>query len=125
MKTMKTMNPLLPPTFLEKANNIIQKNLDNENFSVEQLAELLHLSSSQVYRKIKYHSGLSPSVYIRNIRLEQSRQLIEHSELSLSEITCRVGFSCLSYYSRCFSAYFGFPPSFFKRKNQVVFRGRK
>ena len=101
----------IPPTFLEQVDTLIQQNITNEDLSTDQLAELLCISSSQVYRKIKHQTGYSPSSYIRNKRLENSKYLIQQSDLSLSEIAYSLGFSCLSYFSRCFSEYYGFPPS--------------
>ena len=101
----------LQPRFLDQVDNIIEENLDNESFSTEDLSALLCLSSSQVSRKIKQQTGLTTSEYIRNTRLDYAKKLIEDSELRLSEITFMVGFSRLSYFSRCFSNHFGFPPS--------------
>lgn len=101
----------VPPRFLEQVDSIIEENLDNESFSIESLSEALFLSTSQVYRKIKQQTDQTPSEYIRNTRLKYAKQLIEGSELRLSEITFMVGFSRLSYFSRCFSNYFGCPPS--------------
>lgn len=100
----------IPPTFLDQVDSLIQENI-GEDLSTEQLADLICLSSSQVYRKIKQKTGYSPSVYIRNKRLEEGIFLIRHSDLTLSQIAYSVGFSCLSYFSSSFSAYYGYPPS--------------
>lgn len=100
-----------PPTFLDKVNAIIVKNLPNENFSVEALSRYLLLSQSQVYRKIKHKTGLTPSSYIRTVRLKYAKQMIEASDLRISEIADAVGFSCLSYFSSSFNQEFGYPPS--------------
>lgn len=110
-QNLRHMKIHLPPSFLEQVDVIIEANLDNESFSTEALSASLFLSSSQVYRKIKQQTGQTPSEYIRNTRLNYAKELIESSELRLSEITFMVGFSRLSYFSRCFSNYFGFPPS--------------
>lgn len=103
------------PTFLEKLDTIIFNNLKNEDFSIEELSQLLCLSSSQVYRKIKQQTDLSPSCYIRRKRLEQAYYLINESDLSFSEISLLVGFNHLSYFSRCFSEQYGNTPSSFRR----------
>lgn len=100
-----------PPTFLDKVDIIIMENLPDENFSVEALSSYLLLSQSQVYRKIKDKTGLTPSSYIRTIRLEYAKKMVEISELRISEIADAVGFSCLSYFSSSFKQEFGYPPS--------------
>ena len=107
---------VIPPTFLDQVDTLIHENINNEELSTDQLAELLYLSSSQVYRKIKQKTGHSPSVYIRNKRLETSYYLIERSDLILSEIAYSMGFSCLSYFSKSFSAYYGYPPSQLRKR---------
>lgn len=97
--------------FLERVNAVITKNLSNEAFTVSDLPVALSLSNAQIYRKIKQETGCSPSVYIRNMRLRYAQELVLHSDLSLSEITYLVGFSTLSYFSRCFSNFYGICPS--------------
>jgi len=101
----------IPPTFLEQVDEAIQQYLGNEDLSTDQLAELLFMSSSQLYRKIKQKTGCSPSTYIRQKRLKHGYYLILRSELTLSTIAYRVGFGSISYFSKCFSDYYGFPPS--------------
>ncbi len=98
-------------TFMAKVDGLILENMENEEFSVERLSQLLFLSPSQTYKKIKNKTGLNPSEYIRNKRLEKAHQLILTSDLSLSDIAWNIGFSHLSYFSRSFHCYFGYKPS--------------
>lgn len=100
-----------PPTFIDKVNAIIMENLEDESFSVEILSSCLLLSQSQVYRKLKCKTGLTPSSYIRIVRLKYAKEIIEISELRISEIADAVGFGCLSYFSSSFKQEFGYPPS--------------
>ena len=104
--------------FLNQVNTIILANINNESFCQEDLSQALYLSSSQVYRKIKQQSGMTPSVYIRNKRLEKAYKLIMRTDLYLYEITSFVGFGSLSYFSKCFSEYYGYPPSSLRRDFQ-------
>lgn len=97
--------------FMERVDLVIEQNLDNETFCMADLQQNLLMSSSQIYRKIKQLGGCSPSVYVRRKRLQYAHALIIQSDLSLSEISYRVGFNGLSYFSRCFSRYYGAPPS--------------
>jgi len=103
-----------PLNFMEKVDRLVANNLSNEAFSIADLERHLLLSSSQIYRKIKEQTGYSPSVYIRNIRLQYARDIMLRSDLSLSEIAYKVGFNGLSYFSRCFSNYYGMAPSKFR-----------
>lgn len=98
-------------TFIERVDNLILKNMEKEEFSVEELGRLLFLSPSQTYKKIKSRTGQNPSEYIRNKRLEKSHQLILTTKLSISDIAWNVGFSRPSYFSRSFNDYFGYTPS--------------
>jgi len=111
------MNVQIPPRFLEKVDTIIEENLSNEDFDVTALSNQLQLSNSQVYRKIKQQTDSCPTEYVRNLRLNYAKELVETSDLRLSEITHEVGFSSLSYFSRCFSDYFGYPPSNLRAAN--------
>ena len=95
---------------MERVTAIIDENIDNECFSVEELSKALYLCNAQVFRKIKKHTGYPPSIYIRNIRLDYAKQLIIESDLRLVEISYMVGFSSQAYFSRCFSSRYGFSP---------------
>jgi len=97
--------------FLDKLDSIIEENMGDEHFCVDNLSNLLYLSNSQVYRKVKQKTGLSPSNYIQKKRLEQAVILIQETDLSISQIAYQLGFNTASYFSRCFSEVFGYPPS--------------
>lgn len=105
------MKNLTFTTFIDRVDDLILKNMENEQFSVEELGRLLFLSPSQTYKKIKNKTGQNPSEYIRNKRLEKSHQLILNTKLSISDIAWNVGFSRPSYFSRSFHDYFGYNPS--------------
>ncbi len=98
--------------FLKKLEHIILDNLDNENFRVEpDLCKAMTLSRPQLYRKLKALTDQSPSNYIRTIRLRQARQLLENTDLSVSEISTKVGFKYHSYFTRAYQKTFGVTPS--------------
>jgi len=99
------------PSFLDRIDAVIAQNMNNEAFCIADLRQYLFMSESQIYRKVKKQTGCSPSVYIRRKRLHQAYDLILQSDLSLSEISFHVGFNGLSYFSRCFSKKYGYPPS--------------
>ncbi|MGB5818666.1 MAG: substrate-binding domain-containing protein [Saonia sp.] len=100
----------LEQEFMNQLNVQIRKNLDNTNFSVEQLAETLNVSRVQLYRKVKAMLGISVSDYISNYRLEKAKSMLENTTLSISEIAYSHGFSSPNYFSTTFKNKFGMSP---------------
>lgn len=102
--------------FINKLNDLINANLDDSSFSVEILAEELHISRVQLYRKTKAVLGITISDYIQNIRLEKSKLLLsENRDLSIADIAYSVGFSSPNYFSTAFKNKFGKTPNEFKK----------
>ncbi len=97
--------------FLQKTIQFIHSDIGNPNFGTSQLASKLLLSESQVYRKLKAISGKSTAVFIRSIRLQQAKELIQSTNMTISEVAYKVGFNDPSWFSRIFKEEFGFPPS--------------
>lgn len=97
--------------FIQNLLDFINENIDNSNLSVEELASQLNLSRSQLYRKIKAITGQTVSEFIRGIRLEKAKQILERGGLSISETCYKVGFASPSYFSKCFRAKFGVLPT--------------
>jgi len=102
--------------FITKMNSIIFSNMDNSDFSVEELAENLKVSRVQLYRKVKAILGMSISDHINNIRLERAAELLKASDFTISEIAYTVGFSSPNYFSTAFKHKFGFSPKEYKSK---------
>lgn len=97
--------------FLQQLRQIILENLTNELFDVQHLSRDIGLSRSQVYRKLKALTGRSIADYIRFIRLQEGKKMLETTTQTVSEITYAVGFKDLSYFSSSFSQEFGYPPN--------------
>lgn len=104
-----------PKLFLEQVDDLIIENLNEPNLLCI-LAKNLHLSSSQVYRKIKQKSGYTPSRYIRKKRLTIAKQWLIESDEYISSIAFQVGFQDLPYFSRCFLEEFGLPPRQYRKQ---------
>lgn len=102
--------------FITKMNTIIFSNLDNSDFSVEELAEKLKVSRVQLYRKVKAILGMSISDHINNIRLERAAEMLKSNDHTISEIAYTVGFSSPNYFSTAFKHKFGFSPKEYKSK---------
>ncbi|WP_299129112.1 hybrid sensor histidine kinase/response regulator transcription factor [uncultured Winogradskyella sp.] len=100
--------------FIQRVMSYIQDNIENTALNVETLSSHLCLSRSQVYRKIKNLTGLSPVAFIRRIRLERSKTMFENNKnLNVSEVAHKVGFLSASYFTVCYKKQFGELP---KRK---------
>lgn len=97
--------------FINTVNSLIENNLSNSNFSVENLALNLGMSRSQLFRKFRACFELSPSEIIRNERLKHSKELIHLGEHNINEISDLVGFKSSSYYITSFKKHFGITPN--------------
>jgi signal transduction histidine kinase/DNA-binding response OmpR family regulator len=97
--------------FLNKIITVIHDNIIETDFGPVQLALQLHLSESQLYRKLKATSGKSTALFIRSIRLQKGKELIQTTDKTISEVAFEVGFNDPSYFSRAFKEEFGQSPS--------------
>jgi CheY-like chemotaxis protein len=97
--------------FIEKARMVLMAELENEDFSLEDFSEKLHLSKSQVYRKIKAVTGMSTAIFIRTIRLHMARKMLVSTNFTISEIAFKVGFKSPTYFSQSFKETFDKSPS--------------
>lgn len=85
--------------------------MDNEFFSVEDLADAVAFSRSQLHRKLKALVDKSPSEIIRSFRLTRAKELLEKGDGNVSEVAIKVGYGSLSYFTKSFKAEFGVLPS--------------
>lgn len=104
--------------FMEKINGIVEKNMENIDFSMEQLTEAMNMSRSSLLRKVKGISGLTVNEYIRLIRLKKAVQLLEEGTYRINEICCLTGFNSPSYFAKCFQKQFGILPKEFTGKRK-------
>lgn len=102
--------------FMKKVMEIINKNIENPTYSIDQFSEEIGMSRVQVYRKIKSITGMSPSKLILDIRLKHAVDLLKHTDLTVTEISYRCGFNEISYFGKCFKTEYGMPPSEFIKK---------
>lgn len=92
---------------------IIRKNIENTDFSVEELSREIGMSRVHLNRKLKETLNISPSNLIRSIRLKQAAYLLINNKVNISEVAYKVGFSTHSYFSNSFHDYFGMTPKEF------------
>ena len=96
--------------FLERLTVKIIENISNEQFGVSELANEIGMSRSNLLRKVKTLTGLSVSQFIRKIRLNEANKLLKDNDITVSEVSYKVGFSSPSYFIKCFREQFGFSP---------------
>ena len=101
--------------FLDTINELIQENLSNNDFSIDELAKTLLISRSGFHKKLKAMSGLTPNDYIKLIRLKKAAELLKEGHFRVNEICDKVGFNSPSYFSKCFQEQFGMLPSDFAK----------
>ncbi|HEY9044320.1 MAG TPA: two-component regulator propeller domain-containing protein [Ohtaekwangia sp.] len=102
--------------FIKKVMSIIEANIANPDLSVEMLSDEVGMSSTHLYRKLKATTQLSPNDIIRKYRIKKASLLLGNKEGNISEIMYAVGFSNLSYFSKCFRAEFGVTPKEYQQK---------
>ncbi|WP_108247340.1 helix-turn-helix domain-containing protein [Muricauda brasiliensis] len=96
--------------FTYEVKAIVLEHLGDEHFGVSELADAMHMSRSSLLRKCKKQTQLSASQFIRQIRLEEAMELLRESDLTVSEVSYRVGFGSTSYFIKCFREHYGHPP---------------
>ena len=102
--------------FLARVKRIIEENIGNEYFSVEDLARNAGLSRSMLHRKLIKLTGKSATDFVTEIRVTKARELLEKNVANVSEISYRVGFSDPSYFTKVFKKYYKILPGDVKKQ---------
>jgi AraC-like DNA-binding protein len=108
--------------FLKKVNAVITAHISNADFRVDALANAMALSRTQLFRKIKVLTQKSPQQYLRFVRLEKAKQLLQSrdKDLNVSEVCYETGFASKSHFTRSFQKEFGFNPSDIVRSHNAT-----
>lgn len=101
--------------FLRQVNSIIQSRLDDEQFDMFALSRDMLLSRSQLYRRLKPLIRQSPGQYLRFVRLQKAKELLEQTDIPIGEAAFRTGFVSQSHFTRAFQQQFGVNPSDYRR----------
>lgn len=96
--------------FLKEAMDIVKKNMENPEFDVKHFCEIMQVSNSMLYRKLKSLANMSPNEFIRSIRLNTAKELIKQRRGNVSDIAYLVGFKDAHYFSVCFKKEFNMTP---------------
>jgi AraC-like DNA-binding protein len=103
--------------FIDKVQAIVAQNIANSEFSVDMMAEQMHIGRTKLYGKVKELTGMSPNKLMVAERMRIAADMLEEGELNISEIAYKVGFPEASYFNKCFKQYYGMAPSKYRKEN--------
>jgi len=101
----------LDDKFLHRAKEVVEGNLSDVLFTVEKMADEVHLSRTQLLRKLKALTGLSPNEFIKDLRLRRAADMIRQKADTITQIGYAVGFNDQSYFTKCFKKQFKVTPT--------------
>lgn len=104
--------------FVKKVMDIIAANVDEPEFGVEQISKELGMSATHLYRRLKSLTNHSAQDIIRKYRLKKASLFLKNNEGNVSETMYKVGFSSLSYFSKCFKAEYGLTPKEYQNEHR-------
>jgi signal transduction histidine kinase/ligand-binding sensor domain-containing protein/DNA-binding response OmpR family regulator len=117
------MTPLMLATnkldkeMMDKVVSIVNENITNPDFSIDQLADELYIARTSLYSKIKAITGQTPNKFILTIRLKRAAFLLKnHPELRISEISDMTGFTSSGYFGKCFKDVYHITPLAYRSK---------
>ena len=97
--------------FMNELYQLMENELSNSELDVSRMTELLHISRTKFYYKVKGLTGENPSVFFKRYKLNRAAQLLMERRYNVSEIADMTGFSTLSHFSTSFKKQFGVSPS--------------
>ena len=103
---------------LKRAVTIVEKNMDNIEFSTDEFAREMNMSRSNLHLKLKAITGESTIDFIRKIRFNEACKLLKDGRYTVSEVSSMVGFNTPSYFATSFKKYFGCLPTEYIKKRK-------
>ena len=104
---------------LDKIKEIVEKNIENPDFNIEQLASGVCMGRSAFFEKIKDITGTTPANFILECRLNKATALlIKNPTLRMDDIAAYLGFSSGRYFCKCFKNHFGISPLQYRKQDQ-------
>ena len=97
--------------WLNKLVSVLEEHMENTEFNVAMLCQLLGMNRKLLYRKIELLTGVTPVSLIRRVRMTRAATLLLQGRFTVSEVMYMVGYSNPSYFSRCFMAEYNISPS--------------
>lgn len=96
--------------FINRLTEIIEANLQNEQFGVKELAREADMSRSGLHRKITEAAKIPANQFICQVRLKKALKMLRETSLTVSETAYECGFNSATYFSKCFRDYYGYAP---------------
>jgi AraC-like DNA-binding protein len=106
----------LDEQFVSKAVKVVEANMSNADFTVEELSAEMAMSRVYLYKKLLSLTGKTPIEFIRIIRLRRAVQLLEKTQLTISEIAYQIGFNNPKYFAKLFKEEYKMLPSEYRKK---------
>lgn len=103
--------------FADKLMSVVEAQLENPEFTVDEFASMMALGRTIFYRKVKGVTGYAPKEYLRVMRMKKAAELLISSDVTVAEVAYKVGINDPFYFSKCFKTQFGVSPSVYQ-KNQ-------
>jgi signal transduction histidine kinase/DNA-binding response OmpR family regulator/ABC-type xylose transport system substrate-binding protein len=100
--------------FIETFKAIVENNIDNDKFAMEDICKKMVISKVQLHRKVKSLLNSTINEYILTARLQKAKYYLQHEELSIAEVAYKTGFTAPGYFSTVFKARLGISPSVYK-----------
>ena len=104
---------------MAKLLKYIETRISDENLKIEDLADAVNMGRTVFYGKIKALVGMSPSDFVRKLRMQRAEELVVRSKLNFSQIAYNVGFSDPKYFTKCFKKETGMTPSEYRQKSNL------
>lgn len=118
-ETDKNVEEVLSPqdkVFMDELYKMMEQELANSELDVNKVTELMHISRTKLYYKVKGLTGENPSVFFKTYKLNRAAALIADGKYNISEIAYMTGFNTLSHFSTSFKKQFGCTPSEYSKK---------
>lgn len=97
--------------FMTELYHLMESELSNPELDVTRMTQLLKISRTKFYYKVKGLTGENPSVFFKTYKLNRAVELLKEGKYTISEIADMTGFNTLSHFSKSFKQQFGIPPS--------------
>lgn len=97
--------------FADRLTSIIEEHICDSDFNVNLFSNMMHMSRTQLHRKLKKTTGLSTTEFIRQQRIQLAQLILSSTSLPISQVSILVGFNDPSYFSQCFKNITGILPS--------------
>ncbi|MGQ7944666.1 two-component regulator propeller domain-containing protein [Flavobacterium sp. WC2509] len=97
--------------FMFQVIEFVKENMSKSDFSVDELGKLMYMSRASFFNKLKNITGVSPVVFIRDMRLNEAAELLKNGDMLIKEVCFEVGFNDLKYFGKCFKTKFNYTPA--------------